>query len=88
MNVNYVTLSLVPFMTDEMKRVEQMMMVGADKLSAVVNHVKAVYEATSGPAAFGVSFEDVRTKVVAFIEGQVNNYHEDGTFVKQQKLAA
>lgn len=86
MNANQLCLSLLPFAADEIKRVEQMYTDGTVKREFALGHVRSVYESTSGPEAFGTSFDDLEEKMGNVIDGLVGMYNEDGTFVRQRYL--
>lgn len=88
MNAGYLNLSLLPFAADEIKRAEQMFTKGEDKLKAVLSHVRSVYESTSGPAAFGITFDELQPQMTEMVEALVGYNKSVGDFNREQKLAA
>lgn len=85
-SANYLVNTLLPFAADEMKRAEQMFVAGSDKLDAVMSHTREVYESTSGPEAFGFSFDDLKTSLQAKVESLVTIFNSEGIFVKKPHL--
>lgn len=85
-NANFLVNTLLPFAADEMKRAEQMFVSGADKLNAVMSHVRSVYDATCGAEAFGYSFDDLSDQMRAKVNALVTVFNAEGIFVKQPNL--
>lgn len=85
-NTDYLNLSLLRFAADEIKRVEQMLIKGEDKLKAVLSHVRGVYESTSGPQAFGIEFDMFEQKMADSVNALVAYYNDTGTFTQQPQL--
>lgn len=83
---SYLNMTLLPFAADEMKRAEQMFSKGEDKLNATLEHVRNIYESTCGPLSFGIEFDELQPQMTKVINGLVDMFHADGTFVKQQYL--